>query len=213
MLRSGAKRFISPPVRRTLRQHNLGTEGWNRTNVEGFKDLRPPTERPRHGTPGWTRTSVSRFRRAVPKSPRPQARSQLEMLGTGVEDRTLLHLFVGAGLSTRKRPRHILAVGAGLEPAHELVNSQSPYHLATPQNWSGTSDLNRDSLGPRPSGLIRFPSPRMSKIWSERLESNQRPRASETRALIQLSYAHKNTGTGGRGRTGISSLGPKCSIR
>ena len=31
----------------------------------------------------------------------------------------------------------------------------------------------------------------MSKIWSERLESNQRPRASETRALIQLSYAHK----------------------
>ena len=59
------------------------------------------------------------------------------------------------------------------------------------KNWSGTSDLNRDSLGPRPSGLIRFPSPRMSKIWSERLESNQRPRASETRALIQLSYAHK----------------------
>ena len=32
----------------------------------------------------------------------------------------------------------------------------------------------------------------MSKIWSERLESNQRPRASETRALIQLSYAHTN---------------------
>jgi hypothetical protein len=59
------------------------------------------------------------------------------------------------------------------------------------KNWSGTSDLNRDSLGPKPSGLIRFPSPRMSKIWSERLESNQRPRASETRALIQLSYAHK----------------------
>src|SRR5713101_5660756 len=59
------------------------------------------------------------------------------------------------------------------------------------KNWSGTSDLNRESLGPRPSGLIRFPSPRMSKIWSERLESNQRPRASETRALIRLSYAHK----------------------
>src|SRR5260370_34119856 len=59
------------------------------------------------------------------------------------------------------------------------------------KTWSGTSDLNRDSLGPRPSGLIRFPSPRMSKIWSERPESNQRPRASETRALIQLSYAHK----------------------
>jgi hypothetical protein len=28
----------------------LGTEGWNRTNVEGFKDLRPATERPRRGT-------------------------------------------------------------------------------------------------------------------------------------------------------------------
>ena len=57
------------------------------------------------------------------------------------------------------------------------------------KNWSGTSDSNRDSLGPRPSGLNRFPSPRF-QIWSERLESNQRPRASETRALIQLSYAH-----------------------
>ena len=30
----------------------------------------------------------------------------------------------------------------------------------------------------------------MLKIWSERLDSNQRPRASETRAPIQLSYAH-----------------------
>jgi hypothetical protein len=28
-------------------------------------------------------------------------------------------------------------------------------------------------------------------MWSERLGSNQRPRASEARALIQLSYAHK----------------------
>ena len=59
------------------------------------------------------------------------------------------------------------------------------------KKWSGTSDLNRDSLGPRPSGLIRFPSPRMSRIWCERLESNQRPRASDARAHIQLSYAHK----------------------
>ena len=62
---------------RTLRQRKLGTEGWNRTNVEGFKDLRPATERPRHGTPGWIRTSVYRFRRAMPESPRPQARSHL----------------------------------------------------------------------------------------------------------------------------------------
>src|SRR5438132_11665026 len=30
-----------------------------------------------------------------------------------------------------------LAVGAGFEPAHELVNSQSPCHLATPQNLVG----------------------------------------------------------------------------
>jgi len=41
--------------------------------------------------------------------------------------------------------------------------------LATPQNWSGTSDSNRDSLGPRllgalPSGLIRFPSPRIKNL-------------------------------------------------
>ncbi len=33
-------------------------------------------------------------------------------------------------------------------------------------NWSGTSDSNRDSLGPRPSGLIRFPSPRNTKQQS-----------------------------------------------
>src|SRR5580698_2816880 len=82
MLSSGAKRFISPPVHHTPRQHKL------------------------YGTPGWTRTSVYRFRRAMPESSRPQARSQLQNVGTGVEDRTLLHLFVGEGLSTRKRPRH-----------------------------------------------------------------------------------------------------------
>ena len=83
--------------------------------------------------------------------------------GTGVEDRTLLLLFVGQGLSTRKRPRRILAVGAGFEPARGLGNSQLPYRLATPQEiWSGTSDSNRDSLGPRPSGLIHFPSPRIA---------------------------------------------------
>ena len=52
------------------------------------------------------------------------------------------------------------------------------------KNWSGTSDLNRDSLGPRPSGLIRFPSPQILR-----------------------------SGVGGRNRTGISSFGPKCSIR
>ena len=82
------------------------------------------------------------------------------------------------------------------------------------KTWSGTSDLNRDSLGPRPSGLIRFPSPRMSKIWSERLESNQRPRASETRALNPSELRPQTiTGTGGRNRTGISSLGPKRPLR
>ena len=86
------------------------------------------------------------------------------------------------------------------------------------KTWSGTSDLNRDSLGPRPSGLIRFPSPRMSKIWSERLESNQRPRASETRALIQLSYAHKKNLEQAAGVEPAchfnelrASLGSKCS--
>jgi hypothetical protein len=95
-------------------------------------------------------------------------------------------------LSQKATPAY-LAVGAGFEPAHKLVNSQPPCRLATPQKiWSGTSDSNRDSLGPRPSGLIHFPSPRIAKIWSERLESNQRPRASETRALIPLSYAHKH---------------------
>ena len=56
-----------------------------------------------------------------------------------------------------------LAVGAGFEPAYGLFNSQLPYHLANP-----------------------------TKNWSERLESNQRPRVSETRALFQLSYAHKS---------------------
>src|SRR5580698_3666473 len=110
-------------------------------------------------------------------------------VGTGVEDRTLLHLFVGEGLSTRKLPRHS-GCGGRTRTCAWLTASRLTTWLPH-KTWSGTSDLNRDSLGPRPSGLIRSPSPRMSKIWSERLESNQRPRASETRALIQLSYAHK----------------------
>src|ERR1700691_1046837 len=42
------------------------------------------------------------------------------------------------------------------------------------RNWSGTSDSNRDSLGPRPSGLIRFPSPRNTKHQSVGLEPNER---------------------------------------
>ena len=58
-------------------------------------------------------------------------------VGTGVEDRTLLHLFVGEGPSTRRRPRQLLAVGAGFEPAHKLGNSQLPYRLATPQKLVG----------------------------------------------------------------------------
>jgi hypothetical protein len=45
---------------------------------------------------------------------------------------------------------------------NDLSNSQALYQLSYPgiENWSGTSDSNRDSLGPRPSGLNRFPSPR-----------------------------------------------------
>src|SRR5258708_40126988 len=70
-------------MHRTPRQHNLGTEGWNRTNVEGSKDLRPAIERPRHGTPGRTRTSEPRFTRAMPDSTRPQARRHLEMMVPG----------------------------------------------------------------------------------------------------------------------------------
>lgn len=37
----------------TTPAQDFGTEGWNRTNVEGFKDLRPAIERPRPGAPGW----------------------------------------------------------------------------------------------------------------------------------------------------------------
>jgi hypothetical protein len=199
-------------VHRTPRQHNLGTEGWNRTNVEGSKDLRPAIERPRHGTPGWTRTSVYRFRRAMPESPRPQARSQFECWYRGRGSNSTAPLCRRGALNQKATPAYWLWG----QDSNLRMNWLTASRLTTwlpHKTWSGTSDLNRDSLGPRPSGLIRFPSPRMSKIWSERLESNQRPRASETRALIQLSYAHKNTGTGGRGRTGISSLGPKCSIR
>jgi hypothetical protein len=199
-------------VHRTPRQHNLGAEGWNRTNVEGSKDLRPAIERPRHGTPGWTRTSVYRFRRAMPESPRPQARSQFECWYRGRGSNSTAPLCRRGALNQKATPAYWLWG----QDSNLRMNWLTASRLTTwlpHKTWSGTSDLNRDSLGPRPSGLIRFPSPRMSKIWSERLESNQRPRASETRALIQLSYAHKNTGTGGRGRTGISSLGPKCSLR
>src|SRR5579864_3649551 len=111
------------------------------------------------------------------------------VIGTGVEDRTLLHLFVGEGPSTRRRPRHSWLWGQDSNLRISWVTASCLATWLPHKNWSGTSDSNRDSLGPRPSGLIRFPSPR-NKIWSERLESNQRPRASETRALIQLSYAH-----------------------
>ena len=171
-------------MHRTPRQRKLGTEGWNRTNVEGFKDLRPATERPRHETPGWIRTSVYRFRRAMPESTRPQARSHFEIPGTGVEDRTLLHLFVGEGPSTRRRPRHGLAVGAGFEPAHELGNSQLPYRLATPQKLVG--DLGFE--------------PRFSWSQAKRVDPFPCPR-------------NLRAGVGGRNRTGISSFGPKRSIR
>src|SRR5262249_28429928 len=94
------------------------------------------------------------------------------------------------GALNQKATPACLAVGAGFEPAHKLVNSQLPYHLATPQNWSGTSDLGRDSLGPRPSGLIRFPTPRNSKSGMSGWNRTSGLGFSETRALIQLSYAH-----------------------
>src|SRR6266446_6104752 len=110
-----------------------------------------------------------------------------------------------------------MATAAFLASARKSAATLTAGRLTTwlpHKTWSGTSDLNRDSLGPRPSGLIRFPSPRMSKIWSERLESNQRPRASETRALNPSELRPQTiTGTGGRNRTGISSLGPKRPLR
>ena len=145
----------------------------------------------------------------MPESTRPQARSTWYR-GRGSNSTAPL---CRRGALDQKATPAFLAVGAGFEPAMIWLTASCLATWLPHKNWSGTSDLNRDSLGPRPSGLIRFPSPRMSKIWSERLESNQRPRASETRALIQLSYAHKNTGTGGQGRTGISSLGPKRPLR
>src|SRR5271163_1225663 len=73
------------------------------------------------------------------------------------------------GALDQKATPAFLAVGAGFEPAHKLVNSQLPCHLATPQKLVG--DLGFEprfscsiSTSPRPSGLIRFPSPRKFKI-------------------------------------------------
>src|SRR5206468_1048861 len=41
------------------------------------------------------------------------------------------------GALDQKATPAFLAVGAGFEPAHKLVNSQSPCHLATPQKLVG----------------------------------------------------------------------------
>src|SRR5580700_10973006 len=41
------------------------------------------------------------------------------------------------GALNQKATPAFLAVGAGFEPAHKLVNSQSPYRLATPQRLVG----------------------------------------------------------------------------
>src|ERR1700682_819915 len=46
------------------------------------------------------------------------------------------------GALSQKATPALLAVGAGFEPAHKLVNSQPPCHLATPQNLVG--DLGFD---------------------------------------------------------------------
>ena len=156
-------------MHRTPHQHEFGTEGWNRTNVEGFKDLRPATERPRLGTPGWIRTSVYRFRRAVPESARPQAHGRF---GMTTELRNVWYRGRGSNSTAPLCRRGALNQKA--TPAFWLWGQDSNLRMnwltascltawLPHKNWSGTSDSNRDSLGPRPSGLIRFPSPRIHK--------------------------------------------------
>ena len=71
--------------------------------------------------------------------------------------------------SPRPQARRILAVGAGLEPAMNCLTASRLTAWLPHKNWSGTSDSNRDSLGPRPSGLNRFPSPRIFEHWCGRL--------------------------------------------
>ena len=160
-------------MHRTPRQHELGTEGWNRTNVEGFKDLRPATERPRHGTPGWTRTSVYRSG-AQDARCRCDAFRKEERCLNPLGHRCPVIWYRGRGSNSTAPLCRRGALDQKATPALWLwgqdsnlrVNWLTASRLTTwlpHKNWSGTSDLNRDSLGPRPSGLIRFPSPRNSK--------------------------------------------------
>jgi hypothetical protein len=121
----------------------------------------------------------------MPESTRPQARSTWYR-GRGSNSTAPL---CRRGALDQKATPAFLAVGAGFEPAMSWLTASCLATWLPHKNWSGTSDSNRDSLGPRPSGLTVSLVPDI-QIWSERLESNQRPRASETRALIQLSYAH-----------------------
>ena len=106
---------------------------------------------------------MSRFRRAVPESPRPQARKSFrEGWYRGRGSNSTAPLCRRGALNQKATPAFWLwGQGSNLR-----VNRLTASRLATwlpHKNWSGTSDLNRDSLGPTPSGLIRFPSPRNSK--------------------------------------------------
>ena len=73
------------------------------------------------------------------------------------------------GALDQKATPAFLAVGAGFEPAMSWLTASGLTTWLPHKSWSGTSDSNRDSLGPRPSGLIRFPS---SRTWWKRRELN-----------------------------------------
>src|SRR5580692_823170 len=68
------------------------------------------------------------------------------------------------GALDQKAAPAFLAVGAGFEPAMSWLTASCLATWLPHKNWSGTSDSNRDSLSPRPSGLNRFPSPRYSNL-------------------------------------------------
>ena len=89
------------------------------------------------------------------------------------------------GALDQKATPVFLAVGAGFEPAHKLVNSQLPYRLATPQKLVGTSDSNRlrphtleQAAGVEPAFLRQDRSvlsvERRPHNWGDRRELNPR---------------------------------------
>ena len=82
---------------------------------------------------------------------------------------------------------------AGFEPACTALEERSLNPLGhrrmVTSKWPRNFERDPGMFNASPqSPNVKTPN---VKIWSERLESNQRPRASEARALIQLSYAHK----------------------